>query len=132
MKEKEWKNEVFLTLLKRNNDVSLSSLLEETKSTFNHLHDNYEELEDLSSGPMDFDLNKALQKVAFEIKNDRSLAGQIRQLFANVTYDRLMKKLKIDDPRADEQSEIIKLADQLAQEMLTCFTDIAEFRNKEV
>ena len=126
------KNDILLALLREDSGVALSDAVEQSRRMFNELHDEYEELEDLSSGPQDMSLGEALNKVAFEIKNDRSLAGQIRQLFSSVTYDKLMKRLKIEDPRAEESTEIIKLADQLAVEMLDSFETVANLRNKDI
>lgn len=130
MKEQEWKNEVFLTLMKRNEYSDISDLLETTKTTYNHLHDNYEELADLSSGPYDMSLEDALGKVAFELSNDPTLAGQVRDLFTSVTYDRIVRTVRVSDPTVEESDRILSLADDLAKEMLDVFMTTFKLRSE--
>lgn len=83
--EKRTKSEILIHLMETNiTNRPIGDLVEAAKRAYYGLHDEYAQLEDLREGPLEPDYNKALDKVAFELANDRTLYNSWRDVLRTV------------------------------------------------
>lgn len=131
MKTEEFKNELFLRLQKeQRNTEPLADAVNRVNLVAARLHGDESSLVDLRDGPMgEISLDQAVEKLAFDLENERELYNSYKRKLSNVIYT----MADTDDRFAVHDAELMQeFCDDTAEAFLDEFIlDVNNFKKED-